>query len=135
MRWLTKEERLLLSTCLSSRLLVKSALCLMLNLDGVPVQKFPRQLVATGFYREREARVLDELGLPATKTVYEEQMLICGLGMFNWWSRIEWVPCRKRDKVSQVDRAHLDKVLHVHKKTAGPVGGHRPQGHYPRVGA
>lgn len=92
MRLLTSEERRILNTCSSTGLMLKAAICLMLERDGGPVERPNRQLAGIGAYRVRKALVLDDLGLKSEKTLYEEQALIVGVGITGWWAKIEWLP-------------------------------------------
>ena len=128
MRWLTKEERLILGTCFSDSLILKSAICLMLGRDGGVVEQYPRQLVGTGLYRERKVMAKDEYDLPVEVEIAEEQVMLCGLGILNWWTRIVWVPCQRRGPVRRIDHELLEKVRHVHAKVEGTAGESRTQG-------
>ena len=128
MRWLTKEERLILGTCFSDSLILKSAICLMLGRDGGVVEQYPRQLVGTGLYRERKVMAKDEYDLPVEVEIAEEQVMLCGLGILNWWAKVTWVPCQKRGPVSRIDHELLEKVRHVHAKVEGTAGEPRTQG-------
>jgi hypothetical protein len=122
MRWLTKEEHLILDTCPSDSLRLKSAICLMLGIDGGIVEQYPRQLVGTGLYRERKIMVKDEYDLPEEVVIAEEQMMLCGLGVLNWWAKIVWVPCQKRGPVYHINTELMRRVRHVHahaERTAG----------------
>jgi hypothetical protein len=128
MRWLTKEERLILGTCSRGSLILKSAICLMLGRDGGIVEPYSRQLVGTGFYRERKVTVKDEYDLPKEVVIAEEQVMICGWGIFNWWTKIVWIPCQKRGSVHLIDTELIERIRYVHAQAEGTAGEPHTQG-------
>ena len=122
MRWLTKEERLILGTCFSDSLILKSAICLMLGRDGGAVEQYPRQLVGTGLYRERKVMAKDEYDLPVEVEIAEEQVMLCGLGILNWWAKIIWLPCQRRSSVRILNRKLYSEVCRVRQEAQANPG-------------
>lgn len=122
MRWITSEEKLILGTCFSEGLILKAALCLIFDRDGGPVDRYPRQLVGTGLYRERQVMDAEE----NLFTICEEQVMICGVGILNWWAKTVWAPCKPRShSYSRVDRELLEKIREergVHSAGERPAG-------------
>lgn len=103
-RALTSDEKFLLSLCYSDALVLKARISLML---GLTEMKGPKQLVASGLYRERQVLDSEE----NLFTICEEQVMLCGVGLFNWWATTLWVPCKQRKpSYSRVDRDLLEKV-------------------------
>lgn len=92
MRLLTSEERRILNTCASTGLMLKAAVCIMLGRDGGLVERTNRQFAGVGSYRSRKVMAQDELGLKSERTIYEEQVLVTGVGILGWWAKIEWLP-------------------------------------------
>lgn len=117
-RALTSDEKFLLSLCYSDIQVIKSTISLML---GWTEMKGSKQLVASGLYREREFDLDGHLF-----TVCEEQVMICGEGLFNWWAKTMWVPCKQRNhSYSRVDKELLEKVREerrVHTAGERPAG-------------
>ena len=102
-RALTPDEKFLLSLCYSDAQVIKSTISLWL---GRTEMKGPKQLVASGLYRERQLDLDGHLF-----TVCEEQVMMCGVGIFNWWATTLWVSCKQRkSSFSRVDRDLLEKV-------------------------
>lgn len=103
-RALTSNEKFLLSLCPSSAQVLKSRISLWLGRTKI---KGSKQLVASGLYREREIKLYDH----TSTIVCEEQVLICGVGLFNWWATTLWVPCKHRElSYSRVDQNLLEKI-------------------------
>ena len=102
MKALTSDAKFLLSLCYSDALVIKSAISLMM---GWTEMKGPKQLVACGLYRERQVEEDGHLF-----TICEEQVMICGVGLFNWWAQVLWVPAQKRKPYSKFDRQLMEKV-------------------------
>lgn len=102
-RTLTSDEKFLLAQCYSDALVFKSTISLLLDRTEM---KGPKQLVSCGLYRERQ---VEEDG--HVFTICEEQVMMCGVGLFNWWAKAMWVPCKPRkSSYSRIDRELLEKV-------------------------
>lgn len=109
-RALTSDEKFLLSLCYSDAQVIKATISLML---GRTLAKGPKQLVSCGLYRERQEEKDGFLF-----TVCEEQVMICGVGLFNWWAQVLWVPAQKRKPYSKFDRQLMEKVREERRVSA-----------------
>lgn len=118
MKALTSDAKFLLSLCPSDALVIKSAISLMM---GWTEMKGPKQLVASGLYRERQVLDSEE----NLFTICEEQVMICGVGLFNWWATTLWVPCTpRRHSYHKINKKLLEKVReerNVHAAGARPA--------------